>query len=86
MKKKEKTLKERSVGDVSTPVKFRTVREYDSYINNLREEAEALHIKLLDMSCDLSSIKRKMEIAINERNKKASQKAKKVVKEAGDKS
>ena len=85
MKKKE-VLKERSVGDALKTVKCKTVREYDSYINNLREEAEALHIKLLDMSCDLSSIKRKMEIAINERNKKASQKAKKVVKEAGDNS
>ena len=86
MKQKSKTLKQRSVGSVSGAIKRKTVKEYDNYINSLREQAEALHIKLLDMSCDLSSLKRKMEIAINERNKKAAQKAQKVTKEAGNKS
>lgn len=86
MKQKSKTLKQRSVGSVSGAVKCKTVKEYDNYINSLKEEAEALHIRILDMSCDLSSIKRKMEVAISERNKKAAKKAQKVAKEAGNKS
>lgn len=78
--------KQRSLGNVLRAPRLKSVKDYDSYINSLKEEAEALHIRILDMSCDLSSIKRKMEVAISERNKKAAKKAQKVTKEAGNKS
>lgn len=75
--------KQRSLGNVLRAPRLKSVKDYDSYINSLKEEVEALHIRILDMSCDLSSVKRKMEIAINERNKKATKKVKKAVKKAG---
>ena len=78
--------KQRSLGNVLRAPKLKSVKDYDFYINSLREEAEALHIKLLDMSCDLSSIKRKIEVATYERNKKASKKTKKAVKKTGNNS
>lgn len=78
--------KQRSLGNVLRAPRLKSVKDYDSYISSLREEAEALHIKLLDMSCDLSSIKRKIEVVINERNKKVAKKTKKAVKKAGSRS
>ena len=63
-----------------------TLKDYDKYIQSLQEQAEELHIQLLDVSCNLQAIKRKIEVATIERTKKASKKNKKAIKEAGIKS
>lgn len=63
-----------------------TIKDYDKYIQSLQKEAETLHIQLLDISCDLSAVKRKIEVASIERSKKIAKKAKKESKKAGVKS
>lgn len=62
-----------------------TVKDYDKYIQALKEEAEELHVQLLDMSCNLSALKKQLEIANIERQK-ITKKVKKTAKETGIKS
>ena len=65
--------------------KFETVKDYDLYINSLQEEAEALQIKLIRISQDLSAVRTKIGVITNERYKKTAEKAKKAAKKAGNK-
>ena len=59
-----------------------TVKDYDKYIQDLKKEAEELHVQLLDRSCNLSALKRKIEVANVERQK-ITKKTKKAAKETG---
>ena len=74
-----------SIGNKSIKRRMSKVKDYDKYIKSLQEEAEELHIQLLNMSCDLSALKRKIEVANIERQK-ITKKTKKATKEAGVKS
>lgn len=62
-----------------------TAKDYDKYIKSLQEEVEQLHIQLLDVSCNLSSLKKQLEVAKIERTK-ITKKTKKATKEVGIKS
>lgn len=62
-----------------------TAKDYDKYIKSLQEDVEQLHIQLLDVSCNLSSLKKQLEVAKIERTK-ITKKAKKTTKEVGVKS
>lgn len=73
------------IGNKSIKRRISKVKDYDSYIESLQEQAEELHIKLLDMSCNLSALKKKIEVASVERQK-ITKKTKKAVKETGVKS
>ena len=83
MKKlKNKASKERSFTAVLRAPKLKTVKDYDNYIKSLQEATEALQIKLVDLSTDIAAMKRKIEVTINERNKKITKKVKEGVEEA----
>ena len=72
-----------SIGNKGIKRRVSTAKDYDKYIKSLQEEVEQLHIQLLDVSCNLSALKKQLEVAIIERDKKASKKAKEKVEKAG---
>lgn len=82
---KRTASKERSIGAVLRAPKFKTVKDYDNYINSLQEEAEVLQVKLVSLSTDIAAIRRKIEVITYEKHKKASEKVKKEAKKAGNK-
>lgn len=81
-----KASKKRSIAAVLRAPKLKTVKDYDTFINSLQEEAEALEIKLVNMSCDLAAMRRKIEVVTYERNKKITKKTKKASEETGGES
>lgn len=87
---KKELVGERTVEDILKSPKLKTTNDYVKYIDRLKDEAESLKIKLLDISCDYEAVVRKIQLMESERyekaNKKATSKVKKDVKEARSRS